>query len=209
MGKWIGIGIGLFFFLEVAMAEAVSTAVSTVEAGHQKSQVCATCHNQDGNSTVPAWPKIAGQSEKYLIEQLKEYRKGDKGNRFNPVMYNLVTNLSDQDIEDLATFFASQKVALGAAKPESVALGEKIYRGGNPATGVPACAACHDPHGQGNELAGFPLLSGQQPQYMIDQLKAFRAGTRANDPMGIMREISKRMTDAEIEAVGNYVSGLH
>ena len=183
---------------------------ANAEAGRSKAAVCTACHNADGNSTVPAWPKIAGQPEKYLIEQLKEYRKGDKGTRFNPVMYGIVQALTDQDIADLAAYFASQKPALGTAKEAGLALGEKLYRGGNLKTGVPGCgSSCHGARGEGNIEAGFPALRGQHADYVIDQLKAFKSGARASDPNGIMRDIAKRMTDEEIQAVGNYVSGLH
>ncbi len=193
--------------MDVAFADNLMPNLS---AGAEKSKVCAACHSSDGNSVVPAWPKIAGQSEKYLIEQLKEYRKGDKGARFNPVMYEIVKAFTDQDIADLAGYFSSQKPTLGAAKAESLVLGEKIYRGGNPKTGVPACgSSCHGAKGEGNAPAGFPPLRGQQPDYIIDQLKAFKSGIRSNDPNAIMRDIAKRMSEEEIQAVGHYVSGLH
>ncbi len=201
--KWIG--IGLYFLIGAVAADLVGDP----KAGQAKSGVCTACHNADGNATVPAWPKIAGQPVRYLIEQLKEYRKGDKGARFNPVMFGIVQSLTDQDIADLAAFFSSQKSTPGTAEQGSVALGQRIYRGGNSKTGVPACEACHSPTGLGNSPAGFPPLSGQHPDYIIDQLKAFRSGVRSNDPNEIMRDISKRMSDEEIEAVGNYVSGLH
>ncbi len=205
--KWLGVGIVCFFLIPKAIADTV--LVGNADAGRQKSTACVACHNADGNSSVPAWPKIAGLPEKYLIEQLKEYRKGDKGTRFNPVMYAIVQGLSDQDIADLAAFFASQKRTAGSTASQWVLPGEKIYRGGNSKTGVPACSACHSAKGEGNIPAGFPPLSGQQPGYVIQQLEDFKAGTRANDPNAIMRDISKRMSDEEREAVGNYVSGLH
>ncbi len=124
-------------------------------------------------------------------------------------MVGFSTALSDQDMADLAAFYASQKATPGSTPAAFVVLGEKIYRGGNRATGVPACSACHSPRGEGNIPAGFPSLSGQHSDYIIEQLKAFRSGTRTNDVNGIMRDISKRMTDEEIKAVSHYVSGLH
>lgn len=177
--------------------------------GQEKSQACATCHGSEGNSTVPAWPKIAGQSQKYLVEQLKAFRQGDKGPRFEPSMYGMTQALSDQDIENLAAFFANQQPIGGTTPAALVALGEKIYRGGDPKKGVPACSACHGAKGEGNELAGFPRLSGQYPEYTLDQLKKFKAGTRSNDVNSIMRDLSKRMSDEEMQAVSSYVSGLH
>lgn len=202
------LGVG-FFLIGISNAVALE-ASGSVEAGKIKSNVCTPCHNADGNSAVPAWPKIAGQSEKYLVEQLKEYRKGTGGTRHNPVMYGIVQALTDQDIADLAAYFESQKPSPGAAKEAGLSLGEKIYRGGNLKTGVPGCGpSCHGARGEGNIAAGFPALSGQHADYVIEQLKAFKSGARANGPNGIMRDIAKRMTEEEIQAVGNYVSGLH
>src|SRR5690242_8308945 len=114
-------------------------------AGKDKSAVCAACHGVDGNSTVAIWPKIAGESEGYLIKQLTEYRKGSAGTRFEPSMYAMTQNLSDQDIADLAAYFASQAPSPGSTPAQFVDVGEKLYRGGNVETGVPACSACHGP----------------------------------------------------------------
>jgi cytochrome c553 len=177
--------------------------------GQQKSQVCVACHGADGNSVVPAWPKIAGQLERYLVKELKEYRKGEKGGRFDPTMYPMTQSLSDSDIADLAAYFSKQTETIGNAKADLLALGEKIYRVGNLETGVPACAACHSPDGMANGPAIFPRLSGQFPEYTVDQLKKFRDNKRSDDPNGIMRDIAKRMTDEEMQAVSSYVSGLH
>jgi len=198
------LGVWLLFMLSNVAADILPD----IAKGREKSSVCVVCHGSDGNSVVAAWPKIAGQSERYLIEQLKEFRKGQQGNRFNAVMFGITQALTDQDIADLAAFYAAQKPTPGVVEEQWVSLGEKIYRGGNSASGVPACAGCHDPKGLGNALAGFPPLSAQQSDYVIEQLKAFKSGTRLNDPNQIMQDITKRMTDSEIEAVGHYVSGL-
>ena len=204
--KWMILGISLALIIDTASADIIPN----LEAGREKSKVCAACHMTDGNSVVAAWPNIAGQPLKYLVEQLKEYRKGDKGARNNPVMFGIASVLSDQDIADLALYFSIQKPTVGETPDKWVALGQKIYRGGNEKTGVPACGpACHGPAGSGNGPAGFPPLSGQHAEYVIDQLKAFKSGARANDPNAIMRDISQRMTQEEMEAVGHYVTGLH
>lgn len=205
----IWMSLAILFGMSVAFADALLSIVPNIAAGREKSQVCVSCHMADGNSVVAAWPKIAGLPEKYFIQQLQAFKAGDKGGRFNAVMMSFAAALSDQDMADLAAFYASQKVTPGSVSQAFVAVGEKIYRGGNRATGVPACSACHSPRAEGNIPAGFPALSGQHPDYIIEQLKAFRSGTRANDINGIMRDISKRMTDEEIEAVSHYVSGLH
>lgn len=178
------------------------------KAGQAKSGTCTACHNADGNSTVPNWPKIAGQYNDYLIKQLKEYRMGDKGPRFEASMYAMVANLTDQDIADLAAFYSNQKQTLGKANAQLVPLGEKIYRGGNIQTGVTACLACHGPDGMGNEAAKFPRLSGQHSTYIENQLRAFKDGKRKNSPNGMMEAISRSMSDDEIKAVSSYIEGL-
>lgn len=178
-------------------------------AGEGKSAVCAACHGKDGNSTVPNWPKIAGQLEGYLAKTLRAYQAGEKGGRPDPVMMGMTQSLTDRDIADLASYFAKQTLQPGAAQAPLVTLGERIYRGGNLASGVPACMGCHDVNGQGNSPANFPRLGGQFAEYISDQLKKFRAGTRSDDLNGIMRDIAKKMTDEEIQAVSSYVSGLH
>ncbi len=190
-------------------AVAAAAPVPVAQTSFDKAKQCASCHNNDGNSTVPAWPSIAGQSHKYFMEQLKAFKAGATGPRPNPVMEGILGPLSIEELESLATYFSNQTVAVGTTPEAFVALGEQIYRGGNPQTGVPACAACHEARGAGNPLAGFPALSGQQPDYMIQQLHNFRTGLRKNDPNAIMQDIAKRMSDEEIKAVGNYVHGLH
>ena len=125
-------------------------AVGNVEAGKQKSTTCVTCHNVDGNSTTTVWPKIAGQYDNYLVKQLRDFKSGA---RANPQMIPFMANLNDQDIQDLAAYFSSQQQTPAKAVANYVKLGEKIYRGGNLQTGVPACTACHGPTGGGNLLS--------------------------------------------------------
>ncbi len=191
--------------LHADVLSSVSKPASAVDG----EKLCASCHNKDGNSTVPAWPSIAGQPPKYLLEQMQAFKAGAKGQRPNSVMEAIVGTLSDEDLSELAKYFSEQKAVVGATPEAFVSLGQQIYRGGNPKTGVPACGACHDPKGAGNALAGFPALSGQQPDYVIEQLNNFRTGLRKNDPNAIMQSISQRMSDEEIKAVANYVHGLH
>lgn len=186
-----------------------ATAQGNIEAGKAKTQTCVACHGPDGNSTVPNWPKIAGQYENYLEKQLKEFRLGEKGPRYEASMYAMVAALSDQDIADLSAFYASQKQTMGKAKSEYVAVGERLYRGGNIQTGVSACMACHGPAGEGNEAAKFPKLAGQHATYIENQLIAFRDGKRKNSPNGMMESISHRMTSDEMKAVSSYIEGLH
>jgi cytochrome c553 len=182
------------------------SAAGDVAAGKAKSAACAACHGPDGNSSNPEWPKLAGQGAGYLAKQLEEFKAGK---RANPVMSGQAAGLSEADIADLAAYFGSQKVQLGVAEPGAVQLGEQLYRGGNPGAGIAACMGCHGPAGNGNPMARFPALSGQHPQYVANALREFRAGARNNDPNGMMRSVAERMTDREIEAVSQYVAGLH
>lgn len=177
--------------------------------GNAKTDTCIACHDSDGNSKTSIWPKIAGQHESYLYNQLIEFQKGESGNRYDPSMYPMVQALSEQELADLASYYSQQKTTLGEVLEDKVALGGKIYRGGNVDKGITACAACHGPKGMGNELANYPRLSGQNIEYTASQLKKYRSGDRKGDPNAIMRMIAAKMTDEEIDAVSHYVSGLH
>ncbi len=184
-----------------------SQAAGDAEAGKAKAQVCFSCHGVNGNSVNPAWPNLAGQHEGYIAKQLADFKAGDMRN--DPLMMGQVMSLSPQDMADLAAFFAKQKPASGSADESMVAIGEKLYRGGNKVTGVSACIACHGPTGAGNPAAKYPLLSGQHAAYTVKALKDFRSGARKNDPGKMMQNVAARMTDAEIEAVSSYMQGLH
>ncbi|MDD2834270.1 MAG: c-type cytochrome [Methylotenera sp.] len=167
------------------------------------STVCAACHGADGNSAISLNPKLAGQHPEYLQKQLTEFKSGK---RANAVMSGLVAGLSDEDIKALASYFAAKKINLAQAVSNGKgSLGEKIYRAGNAATGVPACAGCHSPNGAGLPKQ-FPRLGAQHADYTLAQLRAFRTGERANAPM--MAVIATKMTDAEMAAVADYIQGL-
>ena len=174
------------------------------------SQVCAACHGADGNSPIPANPNLAAQHPEYTLKQLINFKSqnGKPAERANPVMSGMVANLSSDDMTNLAAYFANQKAKLGAASdPEQVKHGEQIYRGGIISKSVAACAACHSPDGAGMP-AQFPRLAGQHVEYVEAQLKAFRGGGRANDPNHMMRAIAGKLSDDEIKAVAEYISGL-
>jgi cytochrome c553 len=174
------------------------------------SQVCAACHSADGNSVVPANPKLAGQIPDYLYKQLKDFKSldGKPAERSNPIMGGMASPLSDADMQAVAAYFGSQTLKPEAARDEkSLELGKKLYRGGDASKGLPACAGCHGPAGAGLP-AQFPRLGGQWPDYVEAQLKAFRAEERGNDPNKMMRMIAIKMTDPEIKAVANYIAGL-
>lgn len=203
MNKLMGLAlVGLTAVFSVTAAIAAGDAA----AGKQKAEACAACHGPGGYSTNPAWPRLAGQHADYIAKQLHDFKGGS---RSNPIMSAQAVNLSEQDMADLAAFFASQPPAKGVAVKDAVQLGERTYRGGNAESGVPACMACHGPTGAGNPAAKFPRIGGQHPDYLAAQLKAYRSGDRHNDgDSKIMRGIAAHMTDAEIEAVSQYAAGL-
>ena len=177
-------------------------------AGEQKSAICAACHGPDGNgvAALPTQPKLAGQGERYLAEQLMAYRSGE---RQNAIMVGQAAGLSDQDIADLAAYYASLNPMPGETDPGLLALGEQIYRGGLPEKQLPACIACHGPEGRGNEPAGWPAIGGQWSEYTVLQLQAYADGSRDGGPNQMMRDIASMLSEDEMEAVASYVEGLH
>jgi cytochrome c553 len=193
-------------YLALVVALVSCSFSASAEDGQQKAAVCAACHGADGNSTNPEWPKLAGQHSSYLRAQLAAFKAGT---RKNAMMSPMAANLSDEDMNVLADYFSSQSLQYGEAKGDNVDAGQRLYRGGNTSSGVPACMACHGPRGAGNPAAGYPALHGQHAAYTAIQLKAYRSGERASDNNSVMRTIAARMTDAEIDAVAGYVQGLH
>jgi cytochrome c553 len=182
---------------------AAEVAVEKQTVAQVVSTVCAACHGSDGNSVITANPKLAGQHPEYLVKQLTEFKSGK---RANAVMTGMAAMLSDAEMKEVATYFATQSLKLGQAKSNGAgSLGEKIYRGGIAATNVPACAACHGANGAGLPKQ-FPRLGGQHADYTLAQLRTFRTGERANAPM--MMTIATKMTDAEMAAVADYIQGL-
>lgn len=173
-------------------------------------QVCAACHAADGNSAIPMNPSLAGQHPEYTYKQLVNFKSqgGKPAERNNAIMAGMVANLSEDDMKNLAAYFASQKAKPGVARDAKlVKQGEAIYRGGIAAKGVAACASCHSPSGAGMP-AQFPRLAGQHVDYTSSQLKAFRGGQRVNDAAQMMRGVAAKMSDQEIAAVSEYISGL-
>lgn len=191
--------------LALSVLPTSAQAAGSVEAGQAKAIVCAACHGVDGNSLNPEWPSIAGQNEAYLVRILQAFRKGE---RSNVLMSAQATALTDQEIADLAAFFASRPLQGKTADPKLATAGERLFRGGNKETGVAACIACHGPAGAGNGPAGYPVVGSQHAAYTAAQLKAYRAGERTSDLNQMMRNTAARLTDAEIEAVSSYLQGL-
>lgn len=172
--------------------------------------VCAACHGPDGNSPAAANPKLAGQHADYLYKQMMNFKAADgkQPERSNAIMNGMIAAFDEGQIRDMAAYFAAQTQKGETAKSrETVELGQKLYRGGDQAKGLPACAACHGPAGAGMP-AQYPRIGGQYAEYTEAQLKAFRDGARANDPNKMMRMVALKMTDAEIKAVSDYIAGL-
>lgn len=192
-------------------AAAPAMAAGDPAAGEAQSAVCAACHGQDGATGLdPTYPNLAGQSEKYLQHQLMAIRDGD---RVVALMAGQLTGKSDQDLADLAAFYAAKpgKISQAQGDDETLAMAEQIYRGGIASKGVAACTSCHAPTGNGNSAAGYPDIGGQPTGYTIAQLTAYREGDRTTDENvgGMMRGVAQGLTDKEIAALADYIQGLH
>lgn len=184
----------------------LASAAGDVQAGQTKaSTVCLACHGLDGNSVNPEWPSIAGQHEQYIIKQVKAFRAGE---RTNVLMSPIALTLTDQDIENVAAYYATQKIKGQEAAKSSVDLGQKIYRGGVADSKVPACMACHGPNGRGNPAANFPSIRSQYATQIALQLQAYKKGERKTDQNEMMRTIAAKLTDQQINAVAQYMQGL-
>lgn len=195
----------------VAYAESQPAKPNPAKVEPIATQVCAGCHAADGNSATPANPKLAGQHAEYITKQLRDFKAAladpnKEGVRKSAVMGAMVANLTDEDMVNLGAYYAEKTIKPGAAK-QPYTNGEKLWRGGNAASGVPACAGCHGPAGAGIPVQ-YPRLAGQHADYIVAQLKAFRNRDRQNDPAKMMRMIADRMTEQEIKDVANYIAGL-
>lgn len=187
-----------------AVAPVAVNAKPDAAAGEQKfSAVCAACHGAGGNSGTPANPKLAQQHPDYIIKQLTEFKSGK---RANPIMQGFASQLTEQDMKNIAAYLGAQKEKPGFAKDKNlVMLGEKLYRGGRQEGMLPACAGCHSPNGAGIP-SQYPRLAGQHADYVASQLVAFRDGVRKNSVP--MSQIAAKLNDREIRAVADYIAGL-
>lgn len=185
---------------------SLAEAAGNVAAGEKiATAVCAACHGVDGNSLVSMYPKLAAQHPAYITKQLMNFKAGE---RQNAIMAGMVTALTPEDMVNLGAYFGAQSVkSASATKNGPGSLGEKIYKGGIASLGVPACASCHGANGAGIPVQ-FPRLAGQHAEYTITQMKAWRSGERANDPAKMMRMVASKLSDADIEAVADYIQGL-
>ncbi|AGN77230.1 MULTISPECIES: c-type cytochrome [Pseudomonas] len=200
--------VSLLLTLGVAgAATAAQTVKGDAAAGQAKTAVCGACHNPDGNSLAPNFPKLAGQGQRYLEKQLHDIKSGK---RTVLEMTGMLAAFNDQDLADIAAYFSSQKGSVGAADPKLVERGRALFNGGDLEKGMPACTGCHSPNGAGIALAGFPHLSGQHSQYVTKQLTDFREGNRTNDGDAMtMRTIAGKLSNHDIEALASYIQGLH
>jgi cytochrome c553 len=172
--------------------------------------VCAGCHGADGNSPIPVNPILAGQGADYIAKQLMDFRSvnGKPPARMNPIMAGMAMMVPPEEAKNVGAWFASQKPKGQPEKdPKTLVVGQKLWRGGDLVKGIPACAGCHGATGAGLP-AQYPRLAGQYPEYTEAQLKAFRAGDRANDAEKVMRMIAAKMSDVEIKAVAEYAASL-
>jgi len=209
----------IFVSIVIATLSTSTLASGDAGAGQTKSATCMGCHGLAGNSTMSNFPKLAGQGEGYILKQLQEFKSGA---RDNAIMEGVVASLSEQDMMDIAAYYSTQTISENSAKAdeETIKLGRKIYLGGKKDTQTTACIACHGPKGLGIPSAKFPALGAQHAEYTAIQLKAFRQYSineqtgsddiaRDNDYEGMMRSVAKGLTTVEIEALAEYIAGLH
>jgi cytochrome c553 len=193
--------------LIILAASLVTIGAGNADSGKDKVATCVACHGQDGNSMVGLWPSLAGQNSNYLVRQLQHIKSGK---RSIAVMAGLLDNFSKEDLDDIAAFYASKNNTIGQAEADKVELGRKLYYSGSLEKGIPACTACHSPKGKGNAPAGYPLLSGQQSDYVTKSLKNYRSGERNNDESSqMMMAIAYKLDDVEIDALSSFINGLH
>jgi len=181
-----------------ALADGAERA-KTIVAG-----VCSACHGMDGNSTVPNYPKLAGRHPDYLVREMKEFISGT---RKSDIMAPIAATLDPDDFKALGAYFGAQKPTSGQVLDEkAAAIGKKLYLDGDEEKGVPACAGCHDADGAGNKR--FPRLAGQHREYLIEQMHNFKNDVRNYAAARLMREVAKRLSDDEIKAVAEFLTGL-
>ena len=196
-----------------ASAAAATTTEAAIKpgdatAGQAKAAACGACHGMDGNSSDAQYPKLAGQSEQYIVRQLTDFKAGK---RQNPIMLGMATPLSEQDMHDIGAYFASKAPLPGVADQALVEHGETLFRQGDSKRGIPACMACHSIDGRGNPGAMYPQLTSQHAQYIQATLKAWHDGTSWGDDAHsqIMPSIAQKLDADDIAALSSYIEGLH
>lgn len=211
MIKNMKFGIRVLFIAMLASGAAqAADGDGDPKAGKDKSGMCQGCHGETGMGMAPNFPNLAGQYQKYIERQIRDYQDAK---RVDPMMTGMAAGVTDpQDLKDIAAYFASQKRMSGkqSSDKELVAKGKKIFFEGNPETGVYACSNCHGESGYGKDTKNnvFPVINGQTKEYLLKQMNDFKSGERRNDPAGMMGTIAKKMTEAEINAVVEFTSGM-
>mgnify|MGYP006157166131 FL=1 len=199
------VGLIIVFSSVTAIAETKLSPSELVSTKKIINNLCIACHAIDGNSSVPANPKLAGQHAAYITKQLKNFKMGL---RENAVMAGMVANLTEEDMKNLGYYFSEQNILLSSAKKNGVgSIGENIFRAGIKNKGVAACASCHGPSGHGIPDK-YPRLNAQHSEYTLAQLNAFRLELRKNDPAEVMRTIAQKLTEQEMQSVADYIQGL-
>lgn len=206
----------LLFALALTSTSSILHAEGSIDAGKEKAALCFSCHGKNGNSLVSNFPKLAQQNSSYLVKQLQAYKNGT---RKNAMMSGIVAGLSDDDMSDIAAYFADQDISsnqlpnLDDDEDDNkkdihaiMAQGSDLYRNGDLPREVSACIACHGPFGEGNKPATFPSIKSQHADYLIQTLTDFKTGARSNNPENMMHMIAKKMTDDEIKAVSYHIS---
>ncbi len=175
-------------------------------AGHSKALLCFGCHGEDGNSPTPAIPKLAGQHGLHISKQVRDYLAGTRSHQ---IMNDLAFTVPDEDIADISAYFASLPIMKSNARVESK-LGRTLYENGDLSRMVVRCGNCHGATGKGmdEDSPVYPIIGGQHKVYLLNQLRAFKNGTRNNSPGGIMNTTVSRLTDTELEALADYMSGM-
>lgn len=203
--------------------DLTKTTWGDAKAGQTKAAACAACHGADGNPSIPMYPRLAGQGERYIARQLALFANGERTSGMAPVMVPFAQALSAQDMRDVGAYFATQKAGAGLADDGLIAdgaykgmkfyeVGQQLYRSGDAARGIPACLACHGPTGAGNPGPAYPHVGGQQQEYVVRRLQEYKAGTTTEkDPsnFNIMAQVANPLTEQEIQALGSYLQGLH
>lgn len=185
------------------------------QAGAGKGAVCGACHGPQGVAIAPNFPNLAGQSASYLYVQLKAFKDGQ---RSDPVMSGQAATLSDADMRDLATFYASQP-RKPAGSADAASRGAQLYASGDPAKGIPPCQGCHGVAGLGPQPSPssapqpawhtFPHLAGQSSIYVSKVLGDYKSGTREHSTNGrVMQGVVADLDDEDIQALATYIGTL-
>jgi cytochrome c553 len=202
---------------EAAATETHTSQPASAEEGAKKAgAVCVACHGVDGNSVNPEWPNLAGQNAAYTYEQLQLFKQKKRN---NPLMTPVAETLTEQEMRDLAAYFATQTPAGLEADPSYWKAGEALYKSGDLSRNIPACTACHGPAGQGNAAAGYPALRAQHSVYTVKQLQDYLTQNRYRDPANpalvhqtrnsaMMNVIAARLTPEDIRNLASYLQGL-